>query len=370
MENEISKKYRTNLNAVDASMGFLFAILGLLIVNFIFGFVIVIQSVLEGGLDAATDMQLNSQPNLIIINLFCNQISFILIYFIFTRIRKINPIKSIGINKSCKWSMYIILPLLAVFLLASNFNLITSYSTLLDKIGFRSSAEIDFKQIMSTPQGLILTLLAACVMPAIAEELIFRGLILQGLASKYSEGKAVVLSSFCFMLMHMSPEQTIHQFILGVLMAYAVLKTRTIWSGVIIHLINNVLAVLIEYYSISIYPIINFDIFVYVSAPVLSILAIIICTFVIDYFQGTLDNNIFVTTIRKIAKLPIVTLPLSPYYDTIHAPEYFSDSTAVSYEIYLEAVKKSGKKKHRIFLALAIGICLAMWLFALYEGLR
>lgn len=85
-----------------------------------------------------------------------------------------------------------------------------------------------------------------CVMPAICEEVLFRGLICNGL-KKIGNGMAVFGSAFLFMIMHGSPDQTVHQFILGIILALAFMVTNNLWVPIVIHFVNNFIAVTISF---------------------------------------------------------------------------------------------------------------------------
>ena len=91
----------------------------------------------------------------------------------------------------------------------------------------------------------------------ITEEILFRGLILGALEIAYGPGRAIMLSSLFFGLWHLknifwlTDHQLIHQMlytglIFGPVAAVLALKTRTIWPGVILHYLNNLLVDLIQ----------------------------------------------------------------------------------------------------------------------------
>jgi hypothetical protein len=91
----------------------------------------------------------------------------------------------------------------------------------------------------------------------ITEEILFRGLILGALEIAYGPVRAVVISSIFFGLWHLknifwlTEYQLIHQMlytslIFGPVTAILALKTRTIWPGVILHYLNNILVELIR----------------------------------------------------------------------------------------------------------------------------
>jgi len=87
----------------------------------------------------------------------------------------------------------------------------------------------------------------------IYEELIFRGLFLVLLLKYFSRNKAIILSSALFGLWHLKNFPHLSSFALfyqigyaalfiGPVLAYLATKTKTIWPGVILHYINNIIA--------------------------------------------------------------------------------------------------------------------------------
>ncbi|MBQ3571390.1 MAG: CPBP family intramembrane metalloprotease [Clostridia bacterium] len=74
--------------------------------------------------------------------------------------------------------------------------------------------------------------------PAICEELLFRGVIMNGLR-EFGTIFAVLLSGLLFALMHGSYRQLILQFVLGCEIALVVIITENYFAGIIMHLFNN-----------------------------------------------------------------------------------------------------------------------------------
>jgi sodium transport system permease protein len=91
-------------------------------------------------------------------------------------------------------------------------------------------------------------LLVMAVTPAICEELVFRGVLLQGLLGRLSAWRAIALSALVFGAFHLSFETAIRFLptaFLGVVLGYAVWRTRSIFVGMAMHLVNNATVVLI-----------------------------------------------------------------------------------------------------------------------------
>ncbi|MBL7111290.1 MAG: CPBP family intramembrane metalloprotease [Bacteroidales bacterium] len=90
----------------------------------------------------------------------------------------------------------------------------------------------------------IFTGIMVVVAAPLIEEVLFRGMILDGFLKRYSPWKAILWSSVIFGLFHLNPWQFIPAFILGVLMGYVYWKTRSLWLCIFIHFINNGLSYL------------------------------------------------------------------------------------------------------------------------------
>ena len=71
------------------------------------------------------------------------------------------------------------------------------------------------------------------------EEVLFRGLIFNSLKSHLKIGWCVVVSAIIFGIAHMNVLQGIYACFLGVVLAIAYEKTKTIWAPIIMHVIYN-----------------------------------------------------------------------------------------------------------------------------------
>lgn len=76
----------------------------------------------------------------------------------------------------------------------------------------------------------------------ILEELLFRGVILDGLLKNYEPWKAIGFSAFLFALVHGNLAQGIGAFVIGLLIGWIYWKTQSIIPGIIVHFLNNLIA--------------------------------------------------------------------------------------------------------------------------------
>jgi sodium transport system permease protein len=106
----------------------------------------------------------------------------------------------------------------------------------------------DFLQADGIGRFLWLLLLVA-ILPALAEEVVFRGVLLSALRTRFSGVAAVLLNGLLFGLFHVSP-QTAFRFLptawLGVLLAWVVWETRSLWVGIVLHFLNNATILLLS----------------------------------------------------------------------------------------------------------------------------
>lgn len=95
--------------------------------------------------------------------------------------------------------------------------------------------------------GSTLALLVGALVPAICEELSFRGYVLGALRS-LGPTAAVVLTGLLFGALHLSIVRLIPLTVLGMLWALAVQRSGSILPGMIMHLLNNGIALLLTFF--------------------------------------------------------------------------------------------------------------------------
>ena len=100
------------------------------------------------------------------------------------------------------------------------------------------------ESIMDAPVWL--TLISVSVFAPLFEEWLCRGLVLRGLLQKKSPAAAIILSAIFFAVLHMNPWQAVPAFILGLLFGYVYYKTGSLKLTMLMHCVNNTLAVAIS----------------------------------------------------------------------------------------------------------------------------
>jgi len=84
------------------------------------------------------------------------------------------------------------------------------------------------------------------LLPAVCEEVAFRGYILSGLENRRSQGSAIILSSLMFGFLHVLMslfQQLFNATLLGLVLGLLAIRSRSLLPGLVFHFLNNALAV-------------------------------------------------------------------------------------------------------------------------------
>ena len=93
-------------------------------------------------------------------------------------------------------------------------------------------------------QPLWTILLPFALAPAFCEEVAFRGFMLSGLSRTGRTWLAIVISSLCFGLMHMIPQQIFNAALLGIVLGIIATRSKSLWPCVMFHFCFNTLTVM------------------------------------------------------------------------------------------------------------------------------
>ena len=104
--------------------------------------------------------------------------------------------------------------------------------------------------LQQTIPSLLLNLFVFAVLPALLEELVFRGYVLRTLRV-YGDWFAVMVSSLLFGLMHGNISQIPFAFIVGLALGWLYVMTDNIWVPVAVHFANNAFSLVQQYCSMG-----------------------------------------------------------------------------------------------------------------------
>lgn len=170
------------------------------------------------------------------------------LFFIYSKRQKIDFIKASGIKKKTNYiniALCIILGIGLVYFTAPIINIV-SYLISLTGIDIQTGIDMPLTGI----GDLVLALLMIALLPAISEELIYRGIIFNGL-KKWGKWPAILLSALLFCLMHGAVEQFTYTFILGIVLGYLMWETGALWLCMLVHFVNNAVVLISMYVAPS-----------------------------------------------------------------------------------------------------------------------
>lgn len=96
-----------------------------------------------------------------------------------------------------------------------------------------------FRQLQDTGAGVWWYALVLAVLPALSEELLFRGFLLTGLRRRFTPLMAVFLSSLLFGLFHLNVFQFLPALVLGTVLGLLTVKSGSILPAMLYHLLHN-----------------------------------------------------------------------------------------------------------------------------------
>ena len=99
-------------------------------------------------------------------------------------------------------------------------------------------------QVLESGVGVWVTLLGLAVVPALCEELAFRGYAQRQLERSAGAQWGIFLSGLLFGLYHLSPAQVLPLTVLGLYLAYLTWRTGSLWPAILVHFANNAFAVI------------------------------------------------------------------------------------------------------------------------------
>lgn len=248
------------------------------------------------------------------------QIAFLIVFLYFSK--KINVKKAVKFNYKnfgiINTIICVLIGIIGIFGLTPISGL---FDELLKLVNYTLSEGFLFD--LNSPLMLIVAIILIAGVPAIVEELVFRGIIFQGLR-KFGNLVAILATSGLFVLIHLSAQQIIYPFLFSIILCYVVLKTNSILSSMIIHFVANAVSILCTYYSLNI--IIDLPIW----ASILIAIGIAGLTFLIVWLLTKLMKN---TEKEKSAEEILENLEF-----TEQLPAYNSSTKYLKYGIVLAVV--------------------------------
>ncbi len=281
---------RTKYYFKDFSIVFIFAVIVFLLASVILSQII---SLIANG-EGINFIDVYSRPWAIYLNAFLTEFAYFLIFIIYSKLHKIDIKNATSLtipklNKRTNIALPFIVSLLTFVTFFCSLNFINMITHFLSQglVAPTSSVPLaNFGQFL-------LSVLFFAVVPAVVEELLFRGLIFNGLKNSFNAKIAVILSSIIFTLIHFSIFQTVYQLILGVVLSLILLFTNSLLLTMLMHFLNNFLIVFISYLSQgkSVFEFANFGVLEIVLSIVIFLVGVAIVCFIFYFIKRLVKDG-------------------------------------------------------------------------------
>ena len=203
-----------------------------------------------------------------------------------------------------------VLLILAGFMLCIGANYLSIYITeLIEAVGF-SLQDVEYA-IPTTSAGWVIYFIEIAVVPPLCEEFAIRGVVMQPLR-KYGETFAILMSALVFAAMHGNLTQVPFAYLAGVVIGYAVCKTNSLWTGIVIHFLNNAFSVVTEYLVENVSDVFYQNVVYYFSLGLIASLGIIAAVALVRSKGASLKPAKVQTklTAGKKTSAYIITIPM------------------------------------------------------------
>ena len=180
-----------------------------------------------------------------------------IVYYCLTR--KKRPMRAIGLRRiSPFWILFVGIVLMFVSLPVTNqltlwnegMDLGAAFQQLEDYLkAFEETAKSATEKMLDvdTVGGMLLNLLIIALIPAVGEELTFRGVMQQSLTRRMNPHVAIFLSAAIFSFIHFQFYGFLPRLFLGLLMGYMFYITGSLWTSILMHFVNNGSVVVLYY---------------------------------------------------------------------------------------------------------------------------
>lgn len=182
-----------------------------------------------------------------------------IVYYFVTR--KESPMQALGFRKIASPSCMLVAGIILMFISLPVTNQLTAWNEAmkfgpaLEKLetwikNLEDSAAAITERMLNvdTIGGLLLNLLVIALIPAIGEELTFRGVLQQSLTRGLKNPHvAIILSAAIFSFIHFQFYGFLPRMFLGLLLGYMFYITGSLWTSILMHFLNNGTAVMLYY---------------------------------------------------------------------------------------------------------------------------
>lgn len=220
------------------------------VATIVIGAIITVNLALKAS--GPSDMAQQLEMQLEVTNILMKEMNWVLLfasiialltYFIMFKVKKRDLKEEINLNSTKKANLLISVGL-GIALLFINIFVIT----LIESTGYFDNAFGEFAEIAESLMGgsILLNILVVGIVVPIAEEVLFRGLVFKTLRKGFTLKWAIIIQGILFGVFHMNLVQGFYAAFLGIVFGYVVYKTKSLWTGIVLHITNNTVSTLLS----------------------------------------------------------------------------------------------------------------------------
>lgn len=242
MQEKNSSANALPLSSADSGKIYSAAVAAMLLMNVVFSVAVMIVS-------KATGMETEEIQGTFLYNFFSFFLSPLALtagMAVFFALSKKDPVASLPRRKVSP-VYYLIAVLLACGLFFGASELNAYFTAFLEKLGL---VVPPMKIPLSEWWHLAVWLVVAAVLPAVVEEILFRGYICEGLRG-LPTAAVVFAGGALFSLFHMNPQQTVYQFACGAVFFLLAVKSGSVLPCILMHFLNNAAVLAVNFFGFA-----------------------------------------------------------------------------------------------------------------------
>lgn len=244
MDKQNFKVENNKFAVIDAFRFFFYLVISIFVASSVFE---IILSIIE----SAKGVSLDNSEIVDILSWVISPLVIIVFSIVYTRVRKIKLRTAFSDGQKISLlpiSVAIVLAIIAIFLFTP---LMEAIEFGFMQLGYNPSDELPMVEKMRSSGGFfLLGLVIYAVLPAVAEEIVFRGVIQTSIQSKYNGAVAITVSTILFVFMHGALQQTVYQLVMGIMLGYVACVGGSILYSIILHFLNNAFVILFGCFEI------------------------------------------------------------------------------------------------------------------------
>jgi len=204
-----------------------------------------------------------------------------------------NPIQKLGLNQNLNWVNYILIVILMLVCLPG-INFTHTLNQAMHLPGWLSGTEkwmqdkensakdlTDAFLAMKSYKDLAVNLIMFCFLPALGEELFFRGALFS-IIKDWTKKKhlTIFITAFLFSAIHLQFYGFLPRFLLGMGFGYLFVFTGSLWAPILAHFLNNSMAVIAAFFFYQGKSATDQDDFGSVDSLALNVLSIVVTLYI------------------------------------------------------------------------------------------